>query len=223
MSGFVPEIVNDELSRVIEGVVASLQPEMIIEIGSANGMGSTQALLRGRKKGGLEKRCSIFCLEMIPERYEELVSNVRNEPFVVAENVSSVAQKHFLTEEEVDEFIEKHSDFGIAKIGAEMVKGWLRRDLELIRDKKIKQDWLTQFVLYGKLNRHRSLVVIDGSPFTGLAEYEICKGADVIIMDDIMDIKCWDAYERAKNSGEYDLIQENKNLRNGYAVFRKAL
>ena len=218
---FQPEIVDDELSQLIEDIVVRVKPEIIIEIGSADGRGSTQAFLRGRKRAGLENKCAMYCLEMIPERHAELVKNAGGEPLVVCENVSSVDASDFMTEVEIEHFIKVHPELGIASIGAETVKGWLRRDLIMLEHLGLEQDWLLKFCLYGRLRAHKTIVLIDGSPFTVLAEYWMVRDADIIIMDDTMDIKCWDAYQDAKASGVYKMTAENKKLRNGYAVFER--
>ena len=69
-----------------------------------------------------------------------------------------------------------------------------------------------------------SVALVDGSPFSGRYETDwlIKEGVDVIMLDDIEDIKCRDAYLFLLNPDSgYVLVKENKYLRNGYAIFEK--
>jgi len=223
VSDFVPEIVNDELARLVTELVVEYTPETIIEIGSANGLGSTQAFIKGVERAGIEGTCTMYCLEIIPERYRELLVNTKKYSFVQAVNASSVEVSEFMKPEEISCFLSDFPHLGIRQYGEDTVKGWLAQDIRTIKNNNLETGWLGKAFAYNQIGKESLVVLIDGSAFTGSAEFESVLGADVIIMDDTMDIKCWGAYERAKSLGEYELINENKQLRNGYAVFKRAL
>ena len=65
------------------------------------------------------------------------------------------------------------------------------------------------------------MVLIDGSEFTGMREYEQVRGARIILLDDTRTFKCWDVRDRLIADGTYELIAENTSVRNGYAAFRR--
>ena len=52
-----PEIYNDELFYKILELVQKYKPKTILEIGSAEGTGSTQALIKG-----INHTCILFCV-----------------------------------------------------------------------------------------------------------------------------------------------------------------
>lgn len=63
------------------------------------------------------------------------------------------------------------------------------------------------------------LVLIDGSEFTGTAEMNDIYGAKIICLDDINAYKCYEARQRLLNDSAYELLAENRLLRNGFSIF----
>ena len=65
------------------------------------------------------------------------------------------------------------------------------------------------------------MVLIDGSEFTDTAELELVYGARFILLDDICTFKNFTSRQRLLNDPNYECIEENLDLRNGYAIFKK--
>ena len=78
---FTPEIVKgDPLYDLIVRLVKKHLPEKIIEIGSADGRGSTQAFIEGL--GESVENVEMICIEAHPGRYKELCENVKDYSFI---------------------------------------------------------------------------------------------------------------------------------------------
>ena len=221
---FTPEIINgDPLYQLIVDLVEKHRPKTILEIGSANGMGSTQAFIEGIAKAQISDDCKMVCLEANKDRFSELLENTKNYPFIECINASSVPVGDYLTEEDIDEFMGGHGyEFNIKRYSSETVKGWRRDEICSIVENNVSQSGLIVASL--KLGDSRTgwdMVLIDGSAFTGDAEYDIVHGSGVIIMDDVMDIKCWKPTCKTMADSTYRQIILNKEYRNGYAAFRR--
>ena len=63
--------------------------------------------------------------------------------------------------------------------------------------------------------------MIDGSEFTGIEELNRLFGAKWILLDDIRAFKNHYNYHRLRKEPDYQLVEENHPLRNGYAIFAK--
>ena len=46
-------------------------------------------------------------------------------------------------------------------------------------------------------------------------------GAKIIALDDVNSFKCFSAYKILQSHFGYELVTQNLDLRNGYAVFKK--
>ena len=64
------------------------------------------------------------------------------------------------------------------------------------------------------------MVFIDGSPFTAMGELHEVYGSDIIVLDDTIDLKCWDVMQSLLGDTNYKLLSRNDGFRNGYAVFK---
>ena len=65
------------------------------------------------------------------------------------------------------------------------------------------------------------IVLLDGCEFTGEAELKKIYGARYIFLDDIMAFKNWHNYRSLLNDKNYVLVDEDKGLRHGWALFKK--
>lgn len=210
---FKPEIKNDAFYTDIVETTWRIRPGTIVEIGSANGLGSTQAFLEGMK--GLT--CSMFCFEIDDERYAELVQNVAQYKNVLPIKRAPVARR--MQELEIRDFLKEHENMNPAQYGIDTVLEWAREIDNKLTQPLAASDGLSRI---DTLIRHPAIALVDGSPFSGYFEtvWLAEELFDVIMLDDVLDIKCWDAYQYLKDIG-YTLIKENMKLRNGYAIFER--
>lgn len=208
---FTPEITNDAFAIKLTGLVTKYKPKTIIEIGSANGLGSTQALLRG-----VDYPCAMYCYEVKKDRFTELVGNVKDKPFVQCRNKSFLPEDAIMSEWQVGDFLEKHPNMNPAQYGGPMVLGWLAECISDLRE--VGAQPLTSDEI-----QRPAMALIDGSPFTGLAETLWCieNDIDIIALDDVVDIKCFDADELLKKSAGYIEVARDSKLRNGFAIYAR--
>ena len=218
---FQPEIIKgDPLYELIVRLIVEHKPATILEIGSANGHGSTQALIEGIKNVGIENRCEMICLEMHSEKFKELTAVTQEYPFITCIHASSIPIDQYMEENEVKDFMSAHGyTFNIIRyFNVDTVKKWREDEICFITKNGINQDGIERAITCsGK--RNFDMVLIDGSAFTAQKECEKILGAKVIILDDTKDIKCWNARIFLTMTGLYKLITEDITYRNGYSVF----
>lgn len=218
---FQPEIIKgDPLFELIVRLVVEYKPSTILEIGSANGQGSTQAFIKGIEKAGIGNTCKMICLEMHPDRFKELVSATREYPFIECINASSIPVDQYMRKEQVEDFMETHGyGFNIVKhYNIITVKKWREDEIYFIMKAEINQNGIDRAIECSGVNSF-DMVLIDGSAFTAKKECEKIMGAKIIILDDTKDIKNWNTRIMLAMTGIYSLIEENSNYRNGYSAF----
>lgn len=237
---FNPEIVKgDSLYNLIVKLVIEKKPTTILEIGSANGLGSTQAFIEGVKSSGHE--CKMVCMEANIDRWRELAINCRFHNFISCIHGCSSSASSYMSEHDIEKFMKEHGyRFNIKRHSVDTVKKWRSDEIDMIEKLDLDSDHpLTNqgaycdavLVAIGKSDITKNyeeysnfvfdMVLIDGSAFTGDNDLDLCYGAKTIIMDDTMDIKCYHPMQRLLADDKYKLISSEPNYRNGYAAFEK--
>jgi len=219
---FIPEITSGTmLYHQIISMVKLLKPKTILEIGSANGLGSTTAFTKGvYELYSLGNNCfpQMVCLEIFEDRYKELRKNTEPYRWITPIQASSIKVGEGYSDVDIDSFIRAHPDMTISKLYADMVHDWRKKELCYILENNIRQDGIGQAKeQLGDID----MVFIDGSPFTGEAELEKVYGAGCIILDDIIDIKNYKNYKRLSSDTRYHLRGIDEHERNGWAIFSK--
>lgn len=219
---FEPEIVEgDELHELIVTLVNAHRPKTILEIGSANGMGSTQAFINGILAAGIDEECKLFCMEAHPERFAELVENTKAHKFVFPIHACSVSLGEYMNEAAVRFFMREHGyRFNIKRHSVDRVLSWLKDELRMIEENHVSQRGIERVKRIHKL-RTFDMVLIDGSAFTGWFDFYHTLGSKVFILDDTLDIKCHAVVKAFLADPGHKMTHENKEYRNGYAVFER--
>lgn len=218
---FSPEITKgDPLYELIFNLVVEHKPEFILEIGSGNGLGSTQAFIEGIEAAELAGAIKMFCIEANRERCYELMENTRVCDYIKCINASSVPVEKYMSEADIEKFWRSHGyQFNIIRQhSVETVKKWREDELKMIKDNDIDQNGI-QTACKNKHSLFFDMVLIDGSAFTGSAELDMVNCSKIIIMDDTMDIKCLDAMKSLINDKLYKLLVNDRQHRNGFAAF----
>jgi len=209
------EINEDALAHEITKLVKIFKPKTILEIGSSSGEGSTQAFIKGITDSDL------FCIEASQPRYEKLVENVKEYPFVHPYHTTSVRDDESMTEGEVRQFfglLNGVLDLPVMEIGEERVLKWYENEHIIVDEMKTPRDGIRTIMRENSIERF-DMVLIDGSPFTAISEMKLIYGAKVIVMDDIMGLKCLETHARMKQSRDYMLYKTNTTLRNGFSIW----
>lgn len=212
-----PEIKNDAFYNAIYRLSQVESISTILEIGSSSGDGSTEAFVLGISKN--PSKPTLFCMELSKPRYAALKKRYKNKKFVKCYNVSSVILEDFPQESEIVHFF-NNVNSNLIMYGCEQVLGWLRQDIEYVKSSGITQSGID--IIKSKNNiTHFDMVLIDGSEFTGMAEFKKIYGAKFIFLDDINTFKNYNNYQALLVDPKYKLIEKNKQLRNGYAIFKR--
>ncbi len=210
-----PEIKNDELYQAIQILSREADLKTVLEIGSSSGSGSTEAFVTGLMEN--PQTPDLYCMEVSQSRFDALQKRYENYPFVHCYNVSSVALEQFPTEQEIREFYQTQQTY-LNLYPLEQVLEWWKADTEYLKTSGFDTNGIRKIKTENNIDV-LDLVLIDGSEFTGTAELEEVYGAKIIILDDINTFKNHQNHTRLLNDSRYTLIQENKKLRNGYAIF----
>ncbi len=209
-----PEIKNDAFYHAIIKTIIHFPISTILEIGASSGEGSTEAFVKGILAS--KKNCQLYSVEVSKERYSAL-KNRYAYPWFFPYNVSSVPVDKFLNFEQVSEFYRRYRT-GLNQYSLEDVQSWLLQDSDYILKQSIPQEGIQIIKRHSGISEF-DCVLIDGSAFSGESELKQIYGAKVIILDDIHDIKNYANWQALKKDSNYQLIRENKRLRNGFAIF----
>lgn len=212
-----PEIKNDAFYDIICSLAKNESIKTILEIGSSNGEGSTEAFVQGISQN--PQHPTLFCMEISKPRFEALKKHYQHTPYVRCYNVSSISLEHFPTEDVIISFLNT-TPTNLNMYGCERVLGWLRQDMEYVKNSQVPQHGIELIKQENKI-KFFDMVLIDGSEFTGTAEFKLIYGARFILLDDINAFKNYANYQTLLKDPLYELVTQDKTLRNGFAIFKK--
>ena len=206
------EIKNDELyDRIITTIrMFSSEIKTVLEVGASSGDGSTEALIIGM--AGLQDK-TLYTIEANPIRYKNLVERYKGLDWVKPMNGSSVSIEEYMSEDDV-EFFHKNTPTQLNEYSLETVLSWHKDELLSIARWRIPTGVIDAI-------QKPDMVLLDGSPFTGNAEYQKVCDSKIIILDDIFDIKHHHSHQALRKNKDYECLFCNLTLRNGYSIWVK--
>ena len=213
----LPKIKDDAFYSAIYNLARSESIQTILEIGSSSGDGSTEAFVLGINEN--ETKPKLFCMELSKPRFYALQERYKDNSSVICYNVSSVPLNCFPSEFEVLTFMNT-TKTTLRGFTDDEVTGWLRQDIEYVASANVPTNGI-ELIKQNHETSYFDVVLIDGSEFTGQAEFQHVYGAKFILLDDIRAFKNYNNYMLLLNDPLYELVEEDPFLRNGYAVFRK--
>lgn len=212
-----PEIKNDAFYKTIYQLAKTENVTTILEIGSSSGEGSTEAFVLGIKEN--PHHPTLFCVEISKSRFAQLKEHYKDTPYVKCYNVSSVPLDAFPQEHEIRTFLNT-TPTNLNMYGCDRVLGWLQQDIEYVKSADVPKNGI-EIIKKANSIKNFDIVLIDGSEFTGKAEFQLIYGAKFILLDDINAFKNYSNYQQLLNDPNYELLEKNMQLRNGYAVFKR--
>lgn len=212
-----PEIKDGKLFYLIKELVLQETPLNVLEIGSSSGEGSTLAFVQSMQK--YSPKTVLYCLEISQTRFQKLHNYYKALPSVRCYNDSSVSINKFLSKNEVISFYNRFNT-NLNQYSLELVLRWLDDDIEYIKNSNVSQNGIRK-IKNDNCVINFDMVLIDGSAFSACAELDEVYGSKIILLDDINDIKNYQNYQLLDNDSFYELIFEDWNLRNGFAVFKR--
>ena len=211
------EIKNDKFYRLISRIVAINKVRHILEIGSSAGAGSTEAFVLGALANSA--RPQLFCIEVSTPRFEVLAKAYAKYDFVHCYNMSTVSVDEFPSAEQVKMFYNgersRLNQYPVAD-----VLNWLAADIEYVRESGVPSGAIEHIRNENSIVDF-DVVLIDGSEFTGEIEFERVCGAKIIMLDDTCTYKTWRVHQRLLSHPDYVLVIEDKQVRNGFSIFRR--
>lgn len=212
-----PEIKNDSFYRAIYKLAQTEAIKTVLEIGSSNGEGSTEAFVLGLAKN--PHHPTLFCMEISKPRFSALKKRYEHVPYVKCYNVSSVPLRAFPQKNEISSFY-NNVPSNLNAYGHDRVIGWLMQDIEYVKSANVPENGI-EIIKSENDIKNFGMVLIDGSEFTGNAEFKLIYGAHLILLDDINTFKNHANYKLLSNDPNYKLIEKDATLRNGYAIFKR--
>jgi hypothetical protein len=212
-----PEIApNSELGQWLTRLAARPDVKTILEIGSSSGEGSTAALVEGMKQNG---RAELFCVELSQVRFQALQARYARNEKVHCFCGLSVHPDGLLSPQEVKDFYD-HCKTNLNKYPLAEVQRWLAQDIEYLKRHPVPVDVIAAIKEGCKCDTF-DLVLADGGAFCGLADAMAVLGSRIIVLDDWLDVKNWDSYDMLAGDTRYELVAQDRNVRNGYAIFAR--
>ena len=186
---------NTERCEIIKNVINTYKPNIILEIGTWKGLGSTKCIIDSIDDGML-----FLSLETNKSFYDIAVENLKSYLDKVKLIYGRIVEK--------DEILNFVQTINLNR----WEEQWLKEDLENI-DK-------SENVL-NKIPEKIDLLLLDGGEFSTYSEWLKLKDRSTIIMlDDTTATKCKKINDELKSSENYTLIFETSE-NNGFSVFEK--
>lgn len=207
------EIAGDEFYQLLE--LAGRLPGIrtVLEIGSSCGTGSTRALENGvRRAGGV-----LCCVEVSGPRFAELSAHYAGKKHVRCFRGSTVSAAEFPSAAAVEKFYQE-VNCKLRKFPLEEVLGWLEQDVRYVQEEAVETDVISKIRREMGLEKF-DLVLLDGSEFTGEAEWPKVRGAGLVALDDTTTYKNYRVREALLRDADYRLVVDAPERRHGYAIF----
>jgi hypothetical protein len=213
-----PEVYGDEFSEWIFRIAQRPEVKTLIEIGSSSGEGSTSAIVKGLRG---KSDWQLHLLEVDTLRREALKKKFSDYPNIFIHNYSSVSLGQYPSTKEVEHFYYSVPT-NLNSTPIDKVLQWLKDDKQNLIDLGISEtDGIESVKKQNKIQSF-DFALIDGSEFSGFADYSAVVGAKYILLDDINGFKCYKAHQALRVNPDYTLEYENWQTRNGFAVFSRS-
>jgi hypothetical protein len=207
---------NEEFGHEIYQTVIKYNLKNNLEIGSWDGEGSTECFVEAMKNLTGDK--FLGCVEIDKDKILKLDQKYKNINFVNPIYASSISYKELLYKDFEDVWNSPYNKIRKDIYSKELVKNWFDKDINIL--KNVKKSVLSDLFTKKKWDS----VLIDGGEFTGYSEYQLLKEkTKIFFLDDVHHaFKCYQIYEELKTDFEnWELLKENENIRNGYAIFKR--
>lgn len=213
------EIRDDDFSKHIKEIASNKTNKFFVEIGSSAGGGSTKQFIESLLKREDKGLCKLICFEVSQPRLARLKTAYGQHHFVYVYNQSSIKLSEYPNYKDVIAFYLKTKS-NLNRYGLIVVLSWLRLELKYLRKKGLATNSGLE-IMQKDFDGDIDVLLIDGSEFTGEAEFRYLKSAKYVLLDDINSFKNMRNYLNLSNSNDHQIIAVNRTLRNGYAIFKR--
>lgn len=217
-----PEVRADSLARFLYQAARQIRRGAVLEIGSSDGRGSTAQLVQGLIDAvNLPEETPnvrLACLELDRVRYAALVQRYAHLPWVHPYRGLATSLDDQLTEAQVGAFYRQIST-NLNRYPLAEVLRWRTEERAYAVATEAPEEQLAAAAVDLDVDRW-ALAFLDGSPFSGQAELADTLPAALVVLDDVLDIKNYANYQALLTSPDWQLVDRDLTLRNGWAAFR---
>lgn len=198
----------DPFGAAIVRTIRTYGFETVLEIGSFDGLGSTQVFIEALRHAADPR---LVCLEANPTRYRQLLVNTTPHPWVKCVCQSSVSLVS-LTPRDFDRDVWE-SPHNALRYPREMVRGWwheTQRQLACVRVGYLET-----------LAESFDVALVDGDEFCGYDDYRLVAGrVRCLMLDDVFHAyKCRRAQSELLEDPAWRLEWASAEVRNGAAIW----
>ena len=174
----------------------------IVEIGTWNGEGSTMCVIKSLMDLKIKKE--FISLELYPDMYEKanlFLSKYKD--YVTLLNGRIIEYE--------DAFWFDHNSINF--MSDEHARLYYKKDLDYLK---------TTIDVFEKIPEKIDLLILDGGEYTTYPEWVKLKDrTKIVVLDDSKILKCSKIRQEILDSGNYQILYDNLNVRNGFSVFEK--
>lgn len=193
---------NSNAGDLIYKTVLKKDIKNILEIGTWNGMGSTQCVIKALKDRG--EKADFISIELYPEMYNEAVMNLGDDLDYVRLLNGRIINKDDL----------KWFDHSIIDLNNDLhAKLYYQKDLDYLGSVKDVSNEIQDKI---------DLLILDGGEYSTYPEWKKLRDkVEYVFLDDTAILKCSKIRKEIIESKKYQTIQDDLADRNGYALFKK--
>jgi predicted O-methyltransferase YrrM len=198
----------DSFGQAITATIRAYAFESVLEVGSFDGLGSTQVFLEALRHASDP---TLVCLEADPARYRQLLVNTAQQPWVRCVCQSSISLAS-LTPQNFDQDVWE-SPYNALRYPRELVHGWWVAGQTFLEG--VHAGYLES------LNETFDVALIDGDEFCGYDDYRLVKDrVRCLMLDDAFHaFKCRRAHCELADDPAWSLVWADANVRNGAAIW----
>lgn len=195
---------GDDAGNLIHDISKRDDVYNIVELGTWNGMGSTLCIIKALIESNKKK--NFISIELYKNMYEIAMSNLKNYGFIEYVNLLN---GRIIDYEDVFWF--DHNQIDFSKDGHARL--WYAQDMENLKNMENVIDQLPKSI---------DFLILDGGEYTTYPEWIKLKDRTrIVALDDSTILKCSRIRKEILESGQYDVIYDNLELRNGFSLFQK--
>lgn len=210
---------SDSFGSAIIDTVLKYKINIILEIGSWDGSGSTACFYEAMKQ--LDDPKLLTCLEVEPSRFEILQQVTSKHEWIKCYNRSSITYDELVYKDFEEIWNSPYNGIQKIEYGSEenkknMVRSWFEQDIANL--KRYEKGFLSE-----NKNEFYQGALIDGGEFNGYTEYLLLKDrVNFFFLDDYYKaFKTRQVAHELESSGEWDTLVAEKDLRNGFAILKR--
>jgi hypothetical protein len=195
---------GDDAGNLIHDISKRDDVYNIVELGTWNGMGSTLCIIKALIESNKKK--NFISIELYKNMYEIAMSNLKNYGFIEYVNLLN---GRIIDYEDVFWFDHNQIDFS----KDDHARLWYAQDMENLKNMENVIDQLPKSI---------DFLILDGGEYTTYPEWIKLKDRTrIVALDDSTILKCSRIRKEILESGQYDVIYDNLELRNGFSLFQK--